>query len=251
MWQHAPVISALRARIQDALTPTRQPPVLNPVLLMASRLLFLPLAYGPLRFRRFNASRVPRRGATIIVCNHVSFVDPLLIGVAIRPRRAYMMAKSELFRSKPLAWWISRTGGFPVERGTPDRESLRTARQLLKDGECLLVFPEGGVSREGIMRPGFPGAGALALQPGVTVIPAAIWNTQLLRGPVRIRFGEPIPMEDIRTGPKAGRNQRATERIMSALTALVPTVGGPVQPVPTGEPWIPAPRADGKGSIRS
>ncbi|MFN8109852.1 MAG: lysophospholipid acyltransferase family protein [Thermoleophilia bacterium] len=115
--------------------------------------------------RRINHRVIPRRGATIVVCNHVSFVDPLILGVAMRPRRAYMMAKSELFRSKPLAWYMSRTGAFPVQRASADRESLRTARAVLEAGECLLLFPEGGVNREGVLRPGFTGAGALAMLP--------------------------------------------------------------------------------------
>ena len=184
----------------------------------------------------------------LIACNHVAFIDPLLIALAGR-RRSWFMAKEELFRSRVLAPWLRRSGGFPVRRASPDVWAVRTARDLLAEGECLLVFPEGGVTRSGHMRPGFSGAGYLALQPGVVVVPAAIWNTQLLRGPVRVRFGPPIPMEDLRASPRPGRNRRATERIMETLAAMVPSVGGPEQPAPIGRPWIPAPR--GKGSIRS
>jgi 1-acyl-sn-glycerol-3-phosphate acyltransferase len=126
---------------------------------------------------------------------------------------------------------------------------VRTARDLLATGECLMVFPEGGVTRSGHMRPGFSGAGYLALQPEVVVVPAVIWNTQLFRGPVRMRFGPPIPMDELRASPRPGRNRRATERIMETLAEMVPSVGGPEQPPPIGTPWIPRPR--GKGSIRS
>jgi len=56
-------------------------------------------------------------------------------------------------------------------------------------------------------------------------------------------------MDELRASPRPGRNRRATERIMEALAEMVPLVGGPAQPAPTGRPWIPAPR--GKGSIRS
>lgn len=245
------MFSYIRAALAQAATPTRTPPVISPALYRMTEAVLLPLLYGPLRMRRIGHRAVPRRGATIVVCNHVSFFDPLIIGAAVRPRRAYLMAKSELFRSRGLAWWMSRCGAFPVQRASADRESIRTARRILEAGDCLVLFPEGGVSRTGAMRPGFPGAGALALLPSVTVIPAVIWNTQMLRGPVRVRFGAPIPMQDLRDGSRAGRNQRATERIMAHLTALLPTVGGPVQAPPTGEPWVPAPRADGKGVIRS
>lgn len=245
------MLTRLRAAYASARTPIRTPPVINPALYQVTRFLVLPLVYGPLRMRRIGHRNIPRRGAVIVVCNHVSFFDPFIVCAAIRPRRAYLMAKSELFRSTFMSWWMSRSGGFPVNRATADRESIRTSHQILKDGHCLVLFPEGGVSRSGVMRPGFPGSGALALLPDVTVIPCVVWNTQKLRGPVRVRFGAPIPMQDLREGPKAGRNQRATERIMASLAALLPIVGGPVQAPPTGEPWVPAPRADGKGTIRS
>lgn len=207
-----------------------------------------PLSYGALRMRCSGQEHIPASGPVLIACNHVAFIDPLLIAVAAR-RRSWFMAKEELFRSRALAPWLRRSGGFPVRRASPDVWAVRTARDLLARGECLLVFPEGGVTRSGHMRPGFSGAGYLALQPDVVVVPAAIWNTQLMKGPVRVRFGSPIPMEDLRDSPRPGRNRRATERIMETLAAMIPSVGGPEQPAPIGRPWIPAPR--GKGSIRS
>jgi len=185
----------------------------------------------------------------LIACNHVAFIDALLVSAALLPRRSWQMAKEELFRSRPLAAWIRRSGAFPVRRATPDVWAVRTARDLIRGGECLLVFPEGAVNRGGLLRPGFPGAGYLALQPDVTVVPAAIWNTQLMKGPVRMRFGAPIPMDEVRASPRPGRNRRATELIMRTLAEMVPLVGGPVQDPPTGKPWIPVPR--GKGAIRS
>ena len=83
----------------------------------------------------------------------------------------------------------------------------------------------------------------------MVVVPAVIWNTQLLRGPVRVRFGPPIAMDDLRESPRPGRNRRATGHIMETLAAMLPSVGGPEQPAPIGTPWIPQPR--GKGAIRS
>ena len=71
----------------------------------------------------------------------------------------------------------------------------------------------------------------------------------MLRGPVRVQFGPPIAMDDLRASPRPGRNRRATALIMETLAERVPLVGGPAQPPPRGKPWIPAPR--GNGSIRS
>jgi 1-acyl-sn-glycerol-3-phosphate acyltransferase len=225
--------------------------VIDPRLWWCTRVLLLPVMYGPLRASRRGHRAIPRRGAVIVACNHVSFFDPPLVAAACRPRRVWLMAKEELFRSAPLAWWMSRSGAFPVRRNSADTESIRTARDLLARGECLVLFPEGGVTRSGDMRPGFPGTGSLALMPGVTVVPAVIWNSQRLRGPVRIRFGAPVPLQDLRDGPRAGRSRRATERIMDHIAALLPLAGGPPQEGPRGEPWVPPPRGDGRGVIRS
>lgn len=199
--------------------------------------------------RRRDQHHVPATGPVLIVCNHVAFIDPLVVATAALPRRSWHMGKEELFRSRPLAAWMRRSGGFPVRRATPDVWAVRTARDILTAGGCLLMFPEGSVNREGLLRPGFSGAGYLALQPDVTVVPAAIWNTQLMKGPARVRFGAPIPMDDLRTLPRPGRNRRAAERIMGVLAEMVPLVGGPAQDPPQGTPWIPPPT--GKGSIRS
>jgi 1-acyl-sn-glycerol-3-phosphate acyltransferase len=149
------------------------------------------------------------------------------------------MGKEELFGPRLMDGWLSRIGGFPVKRQSPDVWAVRMGRDLLARGESLLIFPEGGVTRTGRMSPGFSGAGYFATRPDATVIPAAIWDSQMLKGPVRIRFGEPIPMDDICESPWAGRNRRAVERIMWHISGLVPLVGGPYQDPPRGAPRIP------------
>lgn len=229
--------------------PARRPPHQSRLLRPVNRAVIGTLSYVGLRMRRSGLEHLEVDGPLLIACNHVSFVDPLVVGAAALPRLPWFMAKEELFRGKILGRWVHGSGGFPVRRATPDFWAVRTARELLARGECLLVFPEGGVTRSGHMRPGFNGAGYLAMQPEVTVVPAIIWNTQLLRGPARVRFGPPIPMDDLRASPRAGRNRRATDRIMATIAAMLPQVGGPVQDPPVGTPWLPPPR--GKGSIRS
>jgi 1-acyl-sn-glycerol-3-phosphate acyltransferase len=244
------VIARIRTAARRALVPVRHPPVIDPVLWQITRVVLLPVMYGPLRARRTNHRVVPRRGPVIVACNHVSVADPPLVAAACRPRRVWLMAKEELFGAAPLAWWMSRSGAFPVRRNSADTGSVRTARELLARGECLVLFPEGGVTRDGTLRPGFPGIGSLALMRDVTVVPAVVWNTQLARGPVRVHFGAPVPMRDLRDGPRAGRNRRATERIMDHIAALLPLAGGPVQDGPRGEPYIPPPRAAGGAAVR-
>lgn len=177
------------------------------------------------RLRRRDRHHLPESGSTLIVSNHVSMKDPPFVSAAAMPRPSYLMAKSELFRFRPFAWLIESLGAFPVVRGGADREAIRTARRILAAGGQLIMFPEGTRSLDGRLRPPLPGAGALALEPGVTVVPAAIWGSQRRLGPVTVRFGPPVDLADLTDGPRAARAQAAAERIMAAIGALLPAAG--------------------------
>lgn len=202
------------------------------------RRLLWPITYGVFRMDRRGVANVPREGATLIVCNHLSTVDPPLVGMAAQPRFMNFMAKSELFRRKPASTILLGVGAFPVDRGAGDRDAIRYSRDLLARGEGLIMFPEGTRSRTGRLRPFFSGAGMLALEPGVTVVPAAIWGTQRRFGKVRVVFGPPIDLGDITEGSRSMRARTATRRMAEAVAALVPLAGGPPQTVPEGEPSL-------------
>jgi len=208
------------------------------------------LSYGALRMRVSGRENLPAAGPTLVVSNHVAFIDPLLVAVAALPRPLWTMGKEELFGSRLADAWLSRMGGFPVRRSRPDVWAVRTGRDILARGESMLIFPEGGVTRTGHMHPGFSGAGYFATREDVMVIPAVIWDSQMLKGPVRVRFGKPIPMDDIRDSPRPGRNRRAVERIMWTLSGMVPLVGGPYQDPPTGRPSIPLVGKAAKEALR-
>lgn len=206
---------------------------------LLSRALVMPLLYAPpLRMRRRGTENLPATGALLIVCTHVSVADPLVLMAAARPRRTHMMTKSEMFKHRPVAAFLRLVKAFPVRRGQADIGAIRHALGLLADGECLVVFPEGHVSRTGHMRRGHPGAGFFSMRPGVVTVPAVVWDTQLFRGPARIVFGVPIDMADIVAGPgpRKRRNRMATDRIMERLAEMAMTIGAPHQPVPLGEP---------------
>lgn len=211
--------------------------MLDSLIWLVSRMTVLPLLHAPpLRMRRVGTEHLPRRGALLLVCNHVSVADPIVVMAAARPRRTAMMAKSELFRIRIVGWFLRRVRAFPVRRGRPDIAAVRHALRVLERGECVVVFPEGHVSRSGIMRRGHPGAGMLGLREGVTVVPAVTWDTQLFRGPARVVFGPPIDLSDIGPGPRKRRNREATDRIMGVLSAMVARAGGPAQAPPVGPP---------------
>ncbi len=189
------------------------------------RAICLPIFFVVFRFRRLGRRHLPRSGPTLIVSNHASTKDPPFISAAAMPRPSYLMAKSELFRIRPFAWLIESLGAFPVVRGGADREAIRTARRILADGGQLIMFPEGTRSLDGRVGPPMPGAGALALEPGVTVVPAAISGSRRRLGPVTVRFGPPVDLSDLPDGPRSARAQAAAERVMAAIAALLPAEG--------------------------
>lgn len=152
-------------------------------------------------FRVEGGDHEPRTGPLLIVSNHVSELDPLVVGSALR-RPVRYMAKEVLFRPPLLRWWITHCGGFPVRRGEPDRRAFRTALAVLERGGSLVMFPEGtrGTSLRDL-RPPEPGAALLALRTGASVLPVAVIGTDAVlprgasrpaRGTIRVRVGAPI-----------------------------------------------------------
>jgi 1-acyl-sn-glycerol-3-phosphate acyltransferase len=168
-------------------------------------------------FRVDGGDREPASGPLLIVSNHVSDLDPLVVGAALR-RRAHFMAKVELFRPPLLRWWISACGGFPVRRGEVDRQAFRTARTILERGGALVMFPEGtrGSSLYDI-RPPEPGAAWLAVRTGAAILPVAVIGTDRVlprgahrpaRGTIRVRIGDAIHIDGAARATGAGRADR-------------------------------------------
>lgn len=200
------------------------------------RLLALPLLYAPpLRMRRRGQEHLPKTGPVLIVCNHVSVADPIVLMAAARSRRTSMMSKAELFETPVFGFMLRCLRAFPIDRSKPaDFRSVRRALALLEEGHAVVVFPEGHVSRSGRMRRGAAGAGMFALRSGAPVIPAVVWHTQQFKGPARVLLGPPVDMSGIVPGPRKARNREATDRIMTTLSRMVAELGGPVQEPPVG-----------------
>ena len=139
--------------------------------------------------------RVPKKGAYIIACNHVSFLDPPIVGICAG-REIYFLAKTGLFESsKAFSWLIRAYNAIPIS----GIQGLRTAMKLLKRGEAVVIFPEGTRSRKGHMLPFNRGVSYLALNLRISVIPAFITNSNkrfmslMLRWhTLKITFGRPI-----------------------------------------------------------
>jgi 1-acyl-sn-glycerol-3-phosphate acyltransferase len=144
----------------------------------------------------------PMKGGIIIVSNHVSLLDPIIIGAvcSMRSKRINFMAKAELFRNKVFAAFIRRLHVFPVNRNQRDIGAIREAIKRLKQGKALLMFPEGRRSKNGELLDVRSGVGLLAKRAHVPILPAFIKGTSsaLPKGSwfirpmkVAVYFGEP------------------------------------------------------------
>jgi len=185
-----------------------------------------PILHWVFRLRARGLENVPREGGYVLACNHVSSFDPWPLAMPLWPRRYLrFMAKSELY------WWPLRlvldgAGAFRVRRGRADVEAMTTAVQLAREGHVVAMFPEGTRRRKGLVkrfeaRPR-SGAARIALEAGVPLVPAAVAGTDhLMRlGPLRVAYGAPVDIEDLRGGDLRTGAQEATDRLMARILEL-------------------------------
>jgi 1-acyl-sn-glycerol-3-phosphate acyltransferase len=186
-----------------------------------------PVLYGLFRLRARGRENLPASGGYVLACNHLSSLDPWPLGLPLWPRRFLrFMAKSELY------WWplglvLDAGGAFKVHRGHADLEAIETAVRLAREGNVVAMFPEGTRRRKGLVkrhqaRPR-SGAARIALEAGVPLVPAAVAGTDRLLGlgPIRIAYGEPVELGDLRENGDIRRaSQEATERLMARIGEL-------------------------------
>lgn len=155
------------------------------------------------RLRAEGKEHIPKIEGFILASNHASLLDPLILGAASNRRLNYM-AKEELFRNFLLSFWLRNVGAFPVKRKTHDVGAIREALKRLKNGQPLLMFPEGERGKEGEVLDLQPGAGMLAAHTSVPILPAFVKGSgkALSKGSKFIRpnkitvyFGEPFEVE--------------------------------------------------------
>ncbi len=175
------------------------------------------------------AGNVPSSGPFILAANHVSYLDPLVLG-ATCPRPLHFVMLREFWEKPFLGWICRRAGSFPVDPHGPAAGALRRAVRLLREGKALGIFPEGGRSVDGRLQPAKGGAALLALKTGVPLLPAAIIGAEraMPKGvsvprpfKVRVRYGPPLSVP----GPSSSQQKKdfldhVTELAMEAIKDL-------------------------------
>jgi len=153
------------------------------------------------RIRAWGVENVPREGGVILAANHQSFLDPPAVGMGLT-RQVYFMARSTLFRPEPLGAILRGQHAIPIARGSSDLAAIRTAVDLLRGGNGLVLFPEGTRTPDGQVRGFQPGFALIAARAKVPIVPVAVdggfrvWpRSQAVPcwGRVQIEYGEPVP----------------------------------------------------------
>jgi 1-acyl-sn-glycerol-3-phosphate acyltransferase len=171
--------------------------------------------------------RLPPRGPAILVCNHTSGLDPLLIQSVVPRVITWMMAK-EFYDMAAFAWAFKLIGAIPVGRSGRDSTATRAAIRALHDGQILGIFPEGRIEREGVLMPFQTGVALMAIKTEVPVYPAYLDGQQRNKGMLQafleandatLSFGNPVEFDRTSTDKEALTD--ATARIRAAVQSLM------------------------------
>jgi len=180
-----------------------------------------------------------REGGVVLAMNHLSWFDPFVAAHFANDngRPARFLAKAEIFKAPVIGGMLTSAGQIPVTRGSAEAvNSLHAAIEAVNAGECVVVYPEGTLTRDENLWPmtAKSGAARIALTTGAPVIPAAQWGPQEVLAPytkmpklfprktMHVWAGDPVDLDDLRAQPITTATLReATERIMKAITELL------------------------------
>jgi 1-acyl-sn-glycerol-3-phosphate acyltransferase len=182
-------------------------------------------------FEVVGAENVPRSGALIVCPNHSATLDPPMVPAFLPRRDSWSMAKSEYFKGGLVTWLFRHYHAFPVVRHTADRTALRTAFEILKSGQALIIYPEGTRVESGMLAEPEPGAGFIAQKAGCPIVPVGLTGTRdcLPKGAwwprrtqVSIKFGKPFMVPARRPDGTRITREEASDAIMLEIAELLP-----------------------------
>ncbi|MFI3206439.1 MAG: lysophospholipid acyltransferase family protein [Clostridia bacterium] len=168
---------------------------------------------------------IPMEGPLIIASNHVTAIDPIILGDLSGKRKVRFMAKDSLFKKKLIGKLLRSLGAFPVIRGTGGEDALAEARKILNDGGVLCVFIEGTRSKDGQLLKPKTGVPLLAFETNATIVPVNIVSEggqrPKLGRKTMMRVGEPISIEETgMTEASSMHYRRGAKYIMAKITEL-------------------------------
>lgn len=160
------------------------------------------------RARSYAADGVPATGPVLVVANHQSFLDPPLLGTAIRSRHAQYVARATLFKFKPFGWALALVNSIPIREDSGDAGAIREILKRLESGDLVILFPEGNRTDDGAMQAFKRGAALLVKRSRCPVVPAAVegcfdtWPRfnplpRLWGCPIFVKFGKPISHDEL------------------------------------------------------
>jgi len=172
---------------------------------------------------------IPKEGV-IIASNHISYLDPPIIG-SVTPRRCNFMAKKRLF-DVPVLGWLIKLAAFPVDREKPRPSTIKEAVKRIRNGHIVVVFPEGTRNETGDLLEPKPGIGMVAVMSRAPIVPAYISGSDralppgagwLKRAKIKVVFGKPIYYTSTEeSAARAGHDKREelSRMIMDAIREL-------------------------------
>ncbi len=175
---------------------------------------------------------VPPVGPVVIVCNHLSNLDPSLLSCSL-PRRLNYLAKDGIFKAvgPPGRWYLKHYGAFPIDRDGADVAAFRWSLRQLQRDAALVIFPEGTRSQSTGMNPAKAGVVSLILRSGAPVLPVGITGTERLgaflrvvnpTGKIRVNVGQPFSLPSIEGRPPRELLESMTTDIMHRVCDLLP-----------------------------
>lgn len=185
-----------------------------------ARTLVATLFYPFYRIKVIGKENFPKEGGVLLCTNHIDNLDPPVVGITC-PRTVHFMAKEELFNVPVLKNILPSINAFPVKRGMSDRQAMRKALTLLKEGNVVGLFPEGTRSKDGKLQKGLSGAGFFALRGNAVVMPCAIIGPYKPLRPLKVVYGKPIDMTPYRD--RKATPEEVTEVIMGEIQKLLET----------------------------
>ncbi|WP_344302106.1 lysophospholipid acyltransferase family protein [Nocardioides bigeumensis] len=196
-----------------------------------------------------DGEKIPATGGCIVAVNHISHLDPLTMAhfVYDHGRIPRYLAKSGLFKNRVVGGFLRSAGQIPVERLSRNAiGAYDAAVDAVNDGECVVIYPEGTLTRDPALWPmtGKSGAARIALATGCPVIPVGQWGAQDILPPyartpdlfprkhITMKVGDPVALDDL-LALRVTREtvHQTTERIMAAITEIVAELRG--EPAPT------------------